>query len=284
MNLKLTVAAGLLAAVSGVVLAQGTINTNNFVNNTKASNTKASQSYFTPAANKTAQKKGWQFSYNGSISYGKMDFGGSAGVGSGSVDITPLSLGGTVTNGGFYAAYLGQYTYSHSGETGGSEWDSGSYANLGFVKKLSKNSMMLAANVNYSKVDDSPYENSLMAFNSGDTTFSVAGAWHGLGLIYNADLSESDSNSYSLFYMKNMGKNYFKLQAGFDSSDTPSLDNGVFIFNYSYNFRSDYRIGVQYVGLRAKGSGETFNYNQYNLVLTKGLDFNGVTNAMRHYM
>jgi hypothetical protein len=281
MNLKLTVAAGLLAAVSGVVLAQGTINTDNFVNNTKASNAKARQSYFAQAANK-AKKKGWQFSYNGSIGYGKVDIGGSTGTGS--VDVAPLSLGGTVTNGGFYAAYLGQYTYSHSGEVGRSEWDSGSYVNLGFVKKLSKNSMMLAANVSYSTADDSPYENSLLAWNSGDTAFSVAGAWHGLGLSYSADLSESDSNLYSLFYMKNMGKNYFKLQAGFSSSDTPSLDNGAFIFNYSYNFLRDYRIGVQYLSFRAKEDGNTLKIDQYNLVLTKGLDFDSIDDAMRHYM
>jgi hypothetical protein len=257
MNLKLTVAAGLLAAVSGVVLAQGTINTNNFVNNTKASNTKASQSYFTPAANKTAKKKGWQFSYNGAIGYGSSeDLNGDK-----SDNLTPFKLGLSVQNGGFYAGVLGDYESS--------EFDTD--INTGYVYKMSK-SILLAANYEYTAYGD----------DSGDSysTVGAAGAWNGLGLGYNQDLGD-DEAMYQVFYMKKFGANHitFNVSAPTDNPD----DIMGYGMGYDYNFRQDYRVGVEYAYMTAKDY-PVADASAWYVTLSKGLDFDGITNAMRHYM
>jgi hypothetical protein len=255
MNIKLNIAAGLLAAVSGVVLAQGTINTNNLVNNTKASNAKASQSYFTPAANKTAQKKGWQFSYNGAIGYGSSeDLNGDK-----SDNLTPFKLGLSVQNGGFYAGVLGDYESS--------EFDTD--INTGYVYKMSK-SILLAADYEYLVGDDS---------DDDDSDLTVAGAWNGLGLAYEQDLSNDSENMYGAFYMKKFGVNFLEVGA-FSLVDNPDDIMG-YGMEYDYNFRQDYRVGVEYELETAKDASDA---STWYVTLSKGLDFDGIDDAMRHYM
>jgi hypothetical protein len=256
MNFRLTLAAGLLTAVSGVVLAQGTINTNNFANNTSEIKEKTSQTL--PNTHETGQKKGWQFSYNGSIGYGSWeDSNGDKADNS-----TPINLGLAVQNGGFYAGLLGHHENS----------ELNTYIDTGYVYKMPR-SILLAAEYGYIDYGDDSSDY--------DSTVTVAGAWKGLGLLYGHDLRKNPINTLSAFYMKKFGKNF--IQVGVTQPESTFIKNNLLLtdIQYDYNFNQDYRIGIKY---ELQTADNTADASTWYVTLSKGLDFNGITDAMRHYM
>jgi hypothetical protein len=254
MNFKSTLAIALLTSLSSIALAQGTFNTNDVSTNTNPSNTRANSADLTREQLKKEQKKSWHFSYNGSIGYGSWeDPNGDKADNS-----TPITLGVSVQKGGFYAGLLGDHEDS--------ELDT--YMDTGYVYKMSK-SILLAGNYeHWSSSDDS---------HDTDNSLSIAAAWNGLGLNYYRELGNDPIKAYGAFYMKKFNKSF----VGLGAEEQDGQDMVGYILEYDYNFIQDYRAGVSYELDKKKGSPDA---STWYVTLSKGLDFNGILDAMRQYM
>ena len=111
---------------------------------------------------------------------------------------------------------------------------------------------------------------------------TVAGAWNGLGLAYGQDLGNDPENIFGAFYMKKFGSSFVKVEiAEPESSEVSFTDLLMTGIQYDYNFTKDYRVGVEYLHKTAKDVPDA---STWYITLSKGLDFDGFDDAIRHYL